>query len=214
MCKISKNLDIYSKSFDVSEPKSMFHNVSTKIVLWHDLFDLFQSFFTLLYLGFSFWLKENDVDDANRVCTQLSANNCQESLFSGFTNPNKLSFCTLPPTIWGFHLFTSSPSSSFSRPSLLYQFHNENKHIYICCSPKFEIFRKSLNHQKSSSHSHHLPHYHHNENMHTCCAVPQKWDFQHFIATPPSYSLLTSQWRHTCAKFVFCPHCNCVGWSG
>ena len=99
MCKISRHLDSYLKSFDVSEPKSMFHNVSTKIILWHDLFDLFQSFFTLFYLGFSFWLKENDVDDANRVCTQLSANNCQESLFSGFTNPNKLSFCTLPPTI-------------------------------------------------------------------------------------------------------------------
>ena len=82
-----------------------------------------------------------------------------------------------------------------------------NTLVDICCSPKFEI----LNHQKSSSHSHHLPHYHHNENMHTCCAVPQKWDFQHFIATPPSSSLLTSQWRHTCSKFVFCPHCNCVG---
>ena len=58
MCKISKSLDIFSKSFDVSEPRSMFHNVSTKIILWHDLFDLFQSFFTLLYLVFLFGWKK------------------------------------------------------------------------------------------------------------------------------------------------------------
>ena len=76
----------------------MFHNISIKKSFFGMTYLIYFKA-SLLYLGFSFQLKENDVDDANRVCTQLSANNCQESLFSGFTNPNKLSFCTLPPTI-------------------------------------------------------------------------------------------------------------------
>ena len=76
----------------------MFHNISIKKSFFGMTYSIYFKA-SLLYLGFSFQLKKNDVDDANRVCTQLSANNCQESLFSGFTNPNKLSFCTLPPTI-------------------------------------------------------------------------------------------------------------------
>ena len=98
MCKISGRVDSQSKSFDVSESKLHVSQCFNKKSIFGMTYLIYFKA-SLLYLGFSFQLKENDVDDANRVCTQLSANNCQESLFSGFTNPNKLSFCTLPPTI-------------------------------------------------------------------------------------------------------------------